>query len=354
MNQLERYIARNIIAGIGLVLVILLALQTFIQLIGELRDIGVGNYGIMQALVYVPMQLPQQLYQFFPVAALLGGLLGLSRLAAGSELIVMRASGVSIAQVIFAVIKTAVLVLIVVTAVGEWLAPPLSHAANIRKTLAMSNGQALKTQQGTWLRDGQNFLLIGKVLPNKKAQDVTYFTFNKQHKLQSMRYAAQGDYHHHHWTFKNIEQSTFQPNDVTTKKIAEQQWPITFNPRLLGLAKLAPDERSLSQLYQYIRFREHAGLHAAQYKYDLWSRLFQPLATIIMLCLGIPFVFGSLRSATMGLRLLAGIVVGFSFYTLNEFFGPLSMVYQFPPFLAAILPILLFSGVCGVMIWRTG
>jgi len=70
-----------------------------------------------------------------------------------------------------------------------------------------------------------------------------------------------------------------------------------------------------------------------------------------MLFLAIPFIFGPLRSVTMGLRLVSGVVVGFSFYMLNQFFGPFSLVYNVPPFVAALLPSLLFF-IIGVFLMR--
>ena len=61
-----------------------------------------------------------------------------------------------------------------------------------------------------------------------------------------------------------------------------------------------------------------------------------------MVFLVIPCIFGPLRSATLGLRMIVAVAMGFGFYILNSFFGPMSIVYQFPPFLAATLPSLLF------------
>ena len=73
--------------------------------------------------------MPAELYQLFPVAGFLGGLIGLGRLASTSELIVMRAAGVSIARIAWAVVKAALLMLVVITVVGEWQAPTWQYQA---------------------------------------------------------------------------------------------------------------------------------------------------------------------------------------------------------------------------------
>jgi len=88
-------------------------------------------------------------------------------------------------------------------------------------------------------------------------------------------------------------------------------------------------------------------------EFDFWQRLFQPLATLVMICLAVPFIFGPLRTGTMGLRILSGVIVGFGFYILNQFFGPFSMVYQFPPLLAAGLPTLLFATLGVGLLWSS-
>jgi lipopolysaccharide export system permease protein len=75
-----------------------------------------------------------------------------------------------------------------------------------------------------------------------------------------------------------------------------------------------------------------------------WKKILMPVSVVIMVLLGIPFIFGPLRQSSLGLRLLAGIVIGFIFYLSSEIFGPLSLVYAFPPFLAAAAPLVLFAG----------
>ncbi len=87
------------------------------------------------------------------------------------------------------------------------------------------------------------------------------------------------------------------------------------------------------------------------YQLSYWQRVLQPLASLVMMFLAIPFVFGPLRSVTTSLRLLMGIIVGFAFYITNQLFPPLSQVLNFPPYLAAVLPILIFAGF-GVFLLR--
>jgi lipopolysaccharide export system permease protein len=351
MNLLDRYIGRSIIGATLIVVLILVGLYSFIEFLNQLSDIGKGNFTLLSALIYVPLLLPQDLYQLFPVAGLIGSLLGLGRLATNSELIVMRASGVSKARIIASVVKTTIFMLIFVTALGEIIAPRAKDFAENYKALAESGGQALQTRQGAWVRDGDNFIHIDTVSPEGKLQGITRYKFANQD-LQLASSAKEGYFKDGQWMFNQVEESRIDQKKVTTQHFEKQFWNVSFNPNLLGVTDVKAEQATLLELHRYINYLKNAGLLATQYEFSLWKRLFQPIATIVMICLAIPFIFGPLRSVTMGLRLLIGVIIGFSFYTLNEFFGPFSLVYQFPPIWAAAIPILIFAIVDSVLLWK--
>ena len=99
MRILDRYIAQTVISGTLMTLMVLGALLAFVDFVGEIDDVGKGQYGVTEAALYVLLSLPKRLYELFPTAVLLGSLLGLGTLAGNSELIVVRASGVSIFRI---------------------------------------------------------------------------------------------------------------------------------------------------------------------------------------------------------------------------------------------------------------
>ena len=350
MKILSQYIVKDIVIMTGIVLLALIGVQLFIQFAAELQDIGTNHYGLLQAIIYVPLLLPGRLYEFFPMAALIGTLMGLGRLATHSELIVMRAAGVSKSQIIWVVIKAAIIMLIFITLLGEWMAPHTNYFASQYKNSAMTNNKIKNTRHGTWVRDGNNFLQIIKVDNNGKLIDINFYQFDENHQLLQVSYAATGNFVKGHWLFKQIKQSQFLPNQVVVREYPEQVWPVHLNPRLIGIAGLETDQQVLSALNRYIKYRIRSGLSANEYQFAFWRRIFQPLSTIVMICLAVPFIFGPLRSVSMGLRILIGIVLGFAFYILNAFFGPISMVYHISPLLAATMPTLLLGGIGGYLL----
>ena len=160
----------------------------------EFESVGVGNYNFIQALTVSVLTLPQQFYQFFPMAGLVGCLAGLGLLASHSELIVMRTAGMSVGQITLAVMRAALIVIIFATFVGEVIAPITLHIANDRKAVAMSGGQAIQTQHGNWLRQGHNFIYIATVYPHHHLKGVLWFTLGNKQRLRSIGYAKSADF----------------------------------------------------------------------------------------------------------------------------------------------------------------
>ena len=78
------------------VLLVFVALLGFIDFVGQINDIGIGDYGVNQAIQYTLLKLPSSIFQLMPIIILIGSLLGLGLLSKNSELIVLLSSGVSI------------------------------------------------------------------------------------------------------------------------------------------------------------------------------------------------------------------------------------------------------------------
>lgn len=353
MRILNRYIRHAVIDAVVLVTLVLLGIECFMELIGQLPDVGHAHYNMGRVFLYVLTQLPADLYQLFPMAGFLGCLIGLGRLASSHQLIVMRASGVSIAEITGSVIRAALIMIVAVTLIGEAAAPKLQIYGIEMKAKAMARATGYQALGGVWLRDATSFIHIGAVNSDVEISDVTRFVINPRHVLISSDYAAKGYYVKGHWELNDVKTSQFTPEKVTKSTLPHLALNVVFDPKLLQQGQQNMIEQSITQLYQSIRYRHWAGLESSQYSFTFWQRIVQPLTTIVMICLGVPFIFGSLRSASMGLRLLTGIIIGFIFYMINQFFGPFVIVYPVPPVLIAIMPTMLFGIACVILLRRS-
>lgn len=120
---LDRYIGRTILNSILVTLFLLVSLAGIIKFVEQLRKVGDGDYTALSAGVFTLLTVPKDIDIFFPMAALLGALMGLGALASRSELVVMQASGFTRLQIALSVMKTAVPLVIVAMFIGEWIAP---------------------------------------------------------------------------------------------------------------------------------------------------------------------------------------------------------------------------------------
>ena len=351
MKLLTRYIGINCIGATLIIGLLVAGLVSLFTLVAELSDIGKGDYTIFQAFYHVFLTAPLQFYQLYPMVALVGSLLAVGMLATRSELTVMRAAGYSISQIAWDVIKAGTLLLILMTALGELWVPSALQYANVQKADALNGGQAIQTQNGVWLRDRNNFLHIETVYPDKRMQGITRYEFNDNHQLIAESYIASGYYQKKKWILQDITQSVITPQGVTIKKVPESVADFNIYPYIFTANQVDPTMMSLTKLWGYMVFQDKSGQSATTYEYTFWRRVFQPFSTIVMMFLAVPFVFGSLRSVTIGLRMVFGMMLGGSFYLLNQFLGPVSLVYQVPPILAASIPSLLFVAV-GIYLMR--
>lgn len=348
---LDRYVARTVLSAIGLVTLMLMGLQIFILFVNQLEDLGKLDFGIAQASVFVLLQLPYQVYLFFPMASLLGSLIGLGVLANHSELVVMRAAGMSIGQITLSVLKASLIVIILVTSIGELLVPIMAQYANDYKTSALSGGQAIRTAQGVWVRYGNDFISINEVLPNKVLNHIYQFRFDLDHKLLLAREIKKARFINQAWVAYGVKQTEFFQHHTKASSYKQLPWDVALKPNVLMISSIEPDEMTLHELNRYLREQKRSKQNAHIYKLAFYQRIIQPFTTMVMMVLAIPFIFGPLRSSTMGSKLLVGATVGFGFHIINRFFGPVSTVFQWPAELAAIGPTVVFA-LLGIFLMR--
>ena len=346
---LQRYIAKAIILATGMTGLVFAALLFVMTLLTELKNVGEGDYGFSQAVIYVFMRMPAELYQFAPMLVLLGGIAGLSVLSTYRELAVMRASGFAVRQIVYSVLGATLLLTFMMGAVGEWVAPQLTHIAEINKENDKNGGQAVVTSAGVWLHVDHNFIHVEHVVGQKLLQGVTRYQFDDQHHLQAAYYAKTLSYQGDGWVMNDAVKTTFNHDHAQSEVFATAPWDLTFNINLLNIGLADPNEMSLLKLNRFADYLDQNGLRSSEYRYEFWQRVFQPLASLIMVFLAIPFVLGTLKSSTLGWRMVVGIMVGFVFFISNSFLGQICIVYQVPAMFAALLPIVVFLGIGMVM-----
>ena len=340
---LDRYIGKTIFNTIMMTLFMLVSLSGIIKFVDQLRKVGQGDYSAFGAGVYTLLSIPKDIETFFPMAALLGALLGLGTLATRSELVVMQASGFTRLQIAGSVMKTAIPLVLLTMAIGEWVAPQGEQMARNYRAQQMYGGSLLSTKSGLWAKDGNDFIYIERVVGDKELSGVNIYHFNEQRRLETVRYAASANFEEGVWQLSQVDTSDLtNPLQVTGTQTLTGQWETNLTPDKLGVVALDPESLSISGLYNYVKYLKQSGQESNRYQLNMWSKIFSPFSVAVMMLMALSFIFGPLRSVPMGVRVVIGITFGFLFYVTDQIFGQLSLVYGIPPLLGALLPSILF------------
>ena len=337
MKILDVYIGKILLSHIMVTIMVLLGLFVFVTFVDELSDIGKGAYGLSQVIQYVVLSIPKILYEVFPMAALIGSIMGLSVLARDSELIVMRAAGISIFRIVFAVLKIGVLLAGVAMFMGEIVSPYTETKAQKIRAESMQNNNIGQEQNfGLWLRDDNTYVNVGEILPDLTLLKVKIFEFDNQNFLRFLSVADQGEYQNQRWLLKGLHRTMIDQESSAADSVTAAYWSTVVSPEILRVFMIQPEQLSIWQLDRYIDHLKTNKQETNNYELAYWSKIVTPFATAVMLILSVPFVFKNSRTGNLGRSLFTGIMVGLGFFILNRAFSYFVPLFSIPPFLSLI------------------
>ncbi len=341
---LDKYVFVNLSKGLLLSVSLLLSLDILFAVIGQLNDIS-GGYSIGDVFYYVLLTIPGKIYETFAVSAVIAVLLSLGALAAGSELIVFMASGVSRLRMALTVMLTLVFWLVPVVLTGEYLAPRGEQMAQAHRTAELTEGQGLATADGVWIRDGQVILNANRMARQSdraatRLLDVTIFELDDK-RVQRVSKAREAVHDGRQWLFRDLQVSEFDDEGVHTRTMDQQLWQSRIEPAILNISLTRPKHLSVRDLKRYESFVGNKASVSSAYQVALWSKLTYPLFVLATALSGVLFLFGSLRGGGFSQRLIIGLTLGVVLYLLNKTLLNIGEVYHVQPFVVTVLPWLL-------------
>jgi lipopolysaccharide export system permease protein len=335
---LSQYMMRAIITTTALVLLVLLALAGLFDFIGELDDIR-GGYQSTQVVLFTLLQLPLAAFSMMPLAALIGSLLALGGLAAHSEIIVMRASGLSVKRLAGMVSITGAVLLVFTGLVGEFIGPPLDYYARNMRQEARSGKNEERAGNETWVKDGPVIMHLERVSTEFEFGRIYLFRMHDDNTLDSITTAENsGIDDDDRWVLENVRETKFQNDGVQVVESARAVESFDIGAETLGISLVKPQNLSGRGLWSYIRYLQRNSLDAGRYETELWYRIARTATIMIMPILALAFVFGSVRSGGAGARLMVGIVIGLAYYLSSELLANSGEVFNLNPAVIAWLP----------------
>lgn len=348
MNIITRYLLKEMTLNVVFVMLALLAMFSFFDLIQELESLNKGTYGLGKILLFVLLSGPGHIYEVMPVAVLVGCMYSIGQLARHSELIVLRVSGISIANIAFLLLKVGLVFTLVTFAVGELITPFSEKVAQRLRIKATESVVAQDFKSGLWVKDGNSFVNVEEVLPDAALLNIHIYEFDKTFKLRTISTAKRGQFENEAWNLKDVTQTFFDKDTIRSSHFTQANWRSLIRPELLNVLLVLPEKMSAWNLYSYINHLKINKQKTTRYDVAIWSKLIYPLACLVMVILALPFGFIQQRSTGASTKIFVGIMLGVLYQILNRVFVHLGLLNDWSPLFSAVTPTILFL-VAGIM-----
>ena len=339
MNTLDRYLYRTVLLYTLMSMTVLLALAALVLFISQQGDIGVGSYSAGDAFLFTLLNLPQSAFELLPIGAMIGALMGLGNLAAGSELVVTRASGVSVWRIAWPVGLAGLTFALIMFGIGEYAAPSMAQFAKREKTILKLADVSFAGSSSAWVKDGNRILRVQTGEVDRAFGGVSVFELDGPTRLRSIQRAARISVADPgRWSLHNVATSRFDKDKVEGDTVSELTLRSTVNPEFLGLAATDPQMLTLHGLASYIDHLRRNNLETASYEIGYWSRIARLFAVIVVTLLALPFVFGPLRTTGAGTRTVVGALLGVVFFLVTRTVENGGQLFNLNPALVGWLP----------------
>jgi lipopolysaccharide export system permease protein len=354
VNILDRYLYRTVLVYTVMALAVLLTLGALVLFISEQGDIGVGRYTAADAFLFTLFNLPQQAFELLPIAAMIGALMGLGNLASGSELVVTRASGVSVWRIAWPVGLAGLTLAVIMFGIGDYAAPSMGQIAKREKTVLKLANVSFAGTSSAWVKDGDRILRVQTGEVNRAFGGVSVFELDGPTRLRSIQRAARisvadpGQ-----WSLHNVATSRFEKDRIAGDTVSELIIRSTVNREFLGLAATDPQMLTLHGLHSYIDHLRRNHLDTDVYEIGYWSRIARLFAVIVVTLLALPFVFGPLRTTGAGTRTVIGVMLGVVFFLITRTVENGGQLFNLNPALVGWLPTAVIGFCTLVAISRT-
>lgn len=374
MKVLTRHVAKEVLIATLFVLVALVALIAFFDLVSQARNIG-NRYSISMALFLTMLKLPSRLYEVMPIAALLGAVYTMSRLASNSEFTIMRVAGLSPFRLAGMMTVPALILIAMTYCLGEWLTPAADMMRNDMDNILFNRKLSARGySSGVWVKDNvkeqQNagqatvrFVNVHNLIAGEHSRTGAWrvFEFDKDGSLIRVLHAPEASYiSGRGWHLKDAKVETLPKitHDETpmvekssARKDVDLMLPSEMRPEILGVLTIKPERMGISDLWQYIAHLKETKQTSDRYQVALWLKVFYPLAIFVMLAVAMPFAYLNTRSGGVSIKIFAGLMIGISFYALNNIFSFLGVLNTWHPMVVAVVPTSVMLICAAVALW---
>lgn len=353
MRTIRRLMYREVLAAVVFVAIGFLALFFFFDFVEELPEVsrGTDQYRLTQALAYVTLMIPAHLYELLPIAVLIGTIFVMARLAQSSEYTILRTSGLGPWRAMRTLLALGVIFTLLTFATGDYLAPVADRTAQLLK--ARLEGRISIGWTGAWLKERQPqrtySVNVGALTPEGDMKGVRIFESDTRGYIVSVTQAAAAQFAPDGtWLLRQVERTEFPRQGSTLARVErrtvpELRWQTEISPEMVSVALLKPDRMSTIDLFHYIRHLEANQQTSQRYEIEFWRKVFYPLSCMVMVVLALPFAYLHFRTRGITGYVFGGVLIGISFFLLNNVFGYIGNLRNWQPWITAAAPGLIYT-----------
>lgn len=349
IKRVDRYLGRAVVAGILFVWIALTMLMLMFSMLDQLGSSS-SRYRLPEIIWFVTLTAPRLAYVVFPVSALLGTLIGVGGLAAMNELVAFRTAGVSRLRIAGSALGAALLVTVPVLVMGEWLAPAAEAQARAFKQRQIVGQVLVGGPTGLWIREGSDFVNIQRPLLSAESgergvefHDIVVYSYGKGARLRQITRARSATHDGDAWLLEDVGLTEISELGVRMDHHGQLNWASSVKPEVLDAAVMRPRYMSMRLLLEQMEYLGQNGLDDRVYRSAFWAKVFYPLSVIALVLGGMPFVFGSARQHSLGLRIFIGMSLGGVFMIVSRAVQNMGDAYLLPSALTTAAPSLLLA-----------
>ena len=341
MNIIDLYLFKSIFRATLIVGFVFASLSLFVDFVSQSDDIGIGSYGVYQAIQYTLMKLPSSLITFIPIMVLIGSLVALGNLGKNSELIVLMSSGFSFFRLSLSVFFSGVLLALIFSGSGEYISSPLERYADQFRTKNKFNIETLGDSGGFWVIDESKIININFVKENNSFGEVTIFEIDENFAIQKISQASSaGIDDFNQWILSNLSETLFSDIGIESNFSRYQIERTDLDRDLVSLSVTDSDELNVIELSRFIDYLENNNLDTKTYATALHNRLASFLIIPILALLALQMSVGSQRKRGSGFRILMGMIIGLVYFIAQNTILESSQIFEIRPEIIGYIPLI--------------
>jgi lipopolysaccharide export system permease protein len=349
------YMARMfVIRSLAVLAMLVLVLMT-LDLLGEAGDIlEVPGNGDAELWRYVSLRVPQLISRFLPFAVLLGTLITLATLNQNSEVISMKAAGISAHQIIAPLVVASLGIAAVSFAFNERV---VTRATETLSSWEKVDYGPVPRDSGirpnVWVRWGDDLIMAREVRGRGESTELRGVSiYDRQYEtLKAIVTATRATRGGGGWRLERVE--SFDVASGETTRAPALDYGKGLDPSQFTLAHVQADEQDFATLRDSVKQLKLAGRPTAELESGLWHKLSGPLSVVLMPLLAGVAAFGLARSGQLFWRAIIGMFLGFAYFVADNFALAMGNLGAYPPLLAAWAPFVLFALIGETVLIRT-